>query len=295
MTARFWPGSRRATRVSRRLANEASSCRGLETEPNLVELARAGDDAALTRLVDIYAPKILRFGMKLCRDDQDAQDVAQQTLLSMVSRIGEFRGESHFTSWLFAIARSHCIKLRTRGAAAVPTVDLGAAAVAPLAAPNTAPDETASREQLEKALHAAIQALEPSQREVLVLRDVEGLSAPEVAEALNLSVDAVKSRLHRARKALRDHLEPWFEQSSPRAACPDVVELLSRYHEGDVTSEVCKTMEAHVAACAECAKRCHSLRSVLSACSVVPVPELSDELKLAVRAQIRRSLKRQLG
>ena len=261
----------------------------------MVERARGGDEAALAQLVDVYAPKILRFGMKLCRDDQDAQDVAQQTLLSVVGSIGEFRGESHFTSWLFAIARSHCIKLRTRGAAAVPTVELGDAAVAPLAAPTAAPDETASREQLEQALNTAIHALDPSQREVLVLRDIEGLSAPEVAETLNLSVDAVKSRLHRARKALRDQLEPWFEQSSPSAACPDVVELLSRYQEGDVTSEVCKTMEAHVEGCAECAKRCHSLRSVLSACSAVPVPKLSDELKLAVREQIRRSLRRQLG
>ena len=266
----------------------------MEAESNLVEMARAGDEAALSQLVDVYAPKILRFGMKLCRNDQDAQDVVQQTLLSVVSRIGEFRGDSHFTSWLFAIARSHCIKLRTRGAAAVSTVDLADAAVAPLAAPSTAPDELASREQLEKALHTAIQALEPAQREVLVLRDVEGLSAPEVAEALNLSVDAVKSRLHRARKALRDQLEPWLEQSSPGAACPDIVELLSRYQEGDVTSEVCKTMEAHVEGCAECAKRCHSLRAVLSACRAVPVPTLSDELKSAVREQIRRSLKRQL-
>jgi RNA polymerase sigma-70 factor (ECF subfamily) len=221
--------------------------------------------------------------------------VLQQTLLSIVCHIGEFRGESHLTSWLFSIARSHCIKQRTRGAAALPTQELDRGGLEVATPARNAPDESLSREQLDRALDGAIQALEPGQREVLVLRDVEGLSAPEVAEALNLSVDAVKSRLHRARRALRDQLAPWLEQSSPGVACPDVVDLLSRYQEGDVTSDVCRTMEAHVAGCSECAKRCHSLRSVLSACSTSPLPELSDELKSAVREQIRRSLKRQLS
>lgn len=267
----------------------------MENEFSLVEQARSGDEAALARLVDAYAPNILRFGRRLCRDEQDAQDVLQQTLLSVVTHIGDFRGDSHFSSWLFAIARSHCIKQRTRGAAAVAREPLERAGHAVAAPARHAPDEVASREQLERALDTAIRTLEPDQREVLVLRDVEGLSAAEVSEALGLSVEAVKSRLHRARKALRDQLEPWFEQSSPSAACPDVVELLSRYQEGEVTSEVCRTMEAHVDGCSECAKRCHSLRSVLAACSATPVPQLSEELKASVREQMRRSLKRQIG
>jgi RNA polymerase sigma-70 factor (ECF subfamily) len=266
-----------------------------ETEANLVELARAGDEAALSRLVDVYAPKILRFGQRLCGNAHDAEDVMQQTLLSVVSHIGEFRGDSHFASWLFAIARSHCIKQRTRGGAAHPNEPLEQAEASLALASCGAPDETVSRGQLERALDVAIQKLDPAQREVLLLRDVEGLSAPDVAIALSLSVDAVKSRLHRARKALRDQLSPWLEQNSPSPACPDVVDLLSRYQEGDVTSEACKTMEAHVDGCRECAQRCQSLRSVLAACSSTPIPTLSAELRLAVREQIRRSLKRQVG
>ena len=93
------------------------------------------------------------------------------------------------------------------------------------------PDEQVAKQQLQSALDGAIAALEPKQREVLVLRDVEGLSAAEVARTLELSVDAVKSRLHRARKSLRERLAPWFEQSAPGPACPDVVDLLSRYQE----------------------------------------------------------------
>jgi RNA polymerase sigma-70 factor (ECF subfamily) len=267
----------------------------LEDDAELVEKARHGDEAALALLVETYAPKVLRFGRKLCGDATDAEDVMQQTLLSVVSHIGEFRGDSHFASWLFSIARSHCIKQRTRGAASRATEPLERAADLEATVPRQAPDEAFSHEQLQKALDGAIQALEPAQREVLLLRDVEGLTAPEVAQALGESVDAVKSRLHRARKALRDQLTPWFEQSSQSAACPDVVELLSRYQEGDITSEACQSMQAHVDECPQCAKRCHTLRSVLAACNATPVPALSPELKLAIREQVRRSLKRQVG
>lgn len=155
------------------------------------------------------------------------------------------------------------------------------------------PEASLGRQQLQAALDVAIRRLEPGQREVLVLRDVEGLSAPEVAQVLGVSVEAVKSRLHRARKALREDLAPWFEQSTPGPSCPDVVDSLSRHQEGDVTSDVCRTMEAHVDSCPACAKRCHSLRSVLAACSLSPAPELPPALKQSVAEQIRRSLKRQ--
>lgn len=267
----------------------------MEDDADLVARARAGDEHALAQLAEVYAPRVLRFGRKLCGNSADAEDVMQQTLLSVVDHIGEFRGDSHFASWLFAIARSHCIKQRTRGAAAHATEPLSHVAPLLVAPPAEVPDEAVSREQLEKALDVAIAALEPEQREVLLLRDVEGLSAPDVARALDLSVEAVKSRLHRARKALRDELTPWLNQSSPGAACPDVVDLLSRYQEGDVTSEACQVMQAHVDHCQQCAKRCHSLRSVLSACNATPLPVLPPGLKLAVHEQIRRSLARQTG
>ena len=264
-------------------------------ETLLIERARSGDEAALTRLIETYAPRVLRFGQKLCGSSADADDVMQQTLLTVISHIGDFRGDSQFSTWLLSIARNHCLKLRTRGFTAHASEPLEAAAQTATTPAGTAPDEAVSREQLETALDGAIAALDPPQREVLVLRDIEGLSAPEVAQALELSVDAVKSRLHRARKALREQLAPWFEQSSPSAACPDVVDLLSRYQEGDVTSETCHVMQAHVDGCPQCAKRCQSLRRVLAACSAAPLPVLSEDVKVAVREQLRRSLRRQQG
>ncbi|HEX2732146.1 MAG TPA: sigma-70 family RNA polymerase sigma factor [Polyangiaceae bacterium] len=257
--------------------------------------ARQGDEVALELLVEEYAPRILRFSRKLCRDEQDAQEIVQQTLLSVASRIGQFRGESSFSSWLYSIARSHCIKLRTRGDAARSIESLEDHERELASAGGQAPDERLARGELETALQAALAALEPQQREVLLLRDVEGLSAPEVARALGLTVEAVKSRLHRARKALQSRLGPWLEQNTASPACPDVVELLSRHQEGDVTPGVCREMEAHVDQCPDCAKRCHSLRHTLSLCNASPLPVLSPELKAVVQAQIRRSLGRQRG
>lgn len=267
----------------------------MEDELTLLKNARAGDEAALSLLIDAYAPKILRFARKLCGGAADAEDVMQQTWLTAVDHINDFRGDSQFASWLYAIARSHCIKLRTRGAAAHPAESLEQVEQVVAPPEHQAPDQLASKNQLEMALDVAISTLDYGQREVLLLRDVEGLSASEVAAALGLSVDAVKSRLHRARKALRDQLSPWLEQSSPSPACPDVVDLLSRYQEGDITNEACHAMQAHVDGCPQCAERCHSLRAVLSACGDTPVPTLSPELQAAVRQQIRRSLGRQLG
>lgn len=264
----------------------------MSDETHLLERARQGDSEALESLALAYGPRVLRFGRKMCRDEQDAREIAQQTMLSVVDKLADFRGDSGFSTWLFAIARSHCIKLKTRGdgARSEPLEHHEGALVT---APAAAPDEQLGRRELEIALDQAIGRLEPGQREVLLLRDVEGLPASEVAAVLSLSVEAVKSRLHRARKELRSSLSTWFDTEAPGPTCPDVVDLLSRYREGDITSEVCRTMEAHVDGCPACATRCQALRTVLSTCSASPAPQLPEELKRAVSEQIRRSLKRQ--
>jgi RNA polymerase sigma-70 factor (ECF subfamily) len=126
---------------------------------------------------------------------------------------------------------------------------------------------------------------------VLVLRDVEGLSAQEVAEVLGISADAVKSRLHRARRALRDHLLPFVDAVRPEPDCPDVIGLLSQYIEGDISPETCKNMEAHVSSCQRCAARCDSLRQVLAACSSIRAPVVPEALRVSVLAEMRRALR----
>ncbi|HEX9101865.1 MAG TPA: sigma factor-like helix-turn-helix DNA-binding protein, partial [Polyangia bacterium] len=118
-------------------------------------------------------------------------------------------------------------------------------------------------------LEEAIGELAPAYREVLLLRDVEGLTAPEVASVLGLSVEAVKSRLHRARLAVRARVAPLLAPATtapPASGCPDVADLLSRHLEGDITAGACATMESHLAGCDRCRATCDSLRSVLARC-----------------------------
>jgi RNA polymerase sigma-70 factor (ECF subfamily) len=264
------------------------------SENGLVESAKAGDRKALERLLEHYQAHIYRFGMKMCRDPEDAKDVLQETLLAVARNVGGFRGGSSVTTWLYTIARSFCIKKRRRSKLAPERETSldgeGEREVKAIPDQGRAPDEQLASRQIEAALESAISGLAPMYREVLVLRDVEGLSAPEVAEVLGLSVEAVKSRLHRARLAVRAEVAPLLGASEPSAACPDVVTMLSRHLEGEISSDVCAQMEKHLAGCRSCQSACDSLRKTLAMCRSAPEPQVPSLVQESVRKSIARFL-----
>lgn len=258
----------------------------------LLAALHAGDDQALARLLERHAPAVYRFGARMCRDPEDAKDVVQDTLLAAARGLRDFRGGSTLSTWLFTIARSFCIKKhRRRAGEPEHVVALDSDEGRAVAAPAPAPDETAADKEIGAALEDAIQALEPAYREVLVLRDVEGLTAPEVASVLGIGVDAVKSRLHRARSAVRERLAPMLaprEEPAAASDCTDVVPMLSRYLEGEIGAMECAAMEKHVAGCPRCAGRCDALRRTLALCSAsaregtVP-PDVQEMVRRALR------------
>lgn len=217
-------------------------------DAELLEKARAGDRAALEALLTAHQSQIYRFGMRICRDPEDARDVLQDTMLAMARGVRDFRGSSSISTWLYTIARSFCIKKRRRSVFAPAeehSLDTEASGeAAQLVDQAKSPDEALAGKQVERALEEAIGALDPMYREVLVLRDVEGLTAPEVAEVLGINVQAVKSRLHRARLAVRAHVAPVLgvppaEEKAPATAqCPDVLTLFSRHLEDEISAEV---------------------------------------------------------
>ena len=261
------------------------------TDEALLTALQQGDEKALGTLLEKHLPAVYRFGLKMCRDPEDAKDVAQETLLAAARGLREFRGASSLSTWLFTIARSFCIKKRRRrvGEPTEP-LSLDADDARAVAGADVPPDDAAGDREMRAALDAAIQALEPIYREVLVLRDVEGLAADEVSHVLGITVDAVKSRLHRARLAIRDRLAPLLTPPEPSVAkgCPDILPILSQYLEGDIGRDQCAAMERHVAQCGRCKARCDSLRSTLALCrrsaqgGSVP-PEVQEALRQSLR------------
>jgi RNA polymerase sigma-70 factor (ECF subfamily) len=276
----------------------ASHAAGSRSDDELLAAARQGDSAALEALLVRYQPHLYRFGLRMCGNVEDAGDVAQESLISMARSVRDFRGDASVSSWLYTIARRFCIKKRRRSKFA-PTreesLDGSSTDLArQLADPRPNPEQTATNQELATALTHAIDALEPSQREVLVLRDVEGLSASEVAKILGLSVDAVKSRLHRARVAIREGLAPALGRlpvAPPRGAlCPDVLTLFSQHLEGEIDPSVCATMEAHLAQCHDCRDACESLKRTLAICRQLPTPDVPTSLAASVKAAINAFL-----
>lgn len=258
------------------------------TDEALLEAARAGDRRALERLLGKYQRHVYRFGMKMCGKPDDAEEVLQDTLLAAARGVREFRGAAAVSTWLYTIARSFCIKRRRRSKFAPEreeSLEAEREAARQVADTSRGPDEELAGRQVERALDEAIRELEPMYREVLVLRDVEGLPASEVAQVLGLSVEAVKSRLHRARVAVRAKVAPklGIGTEPPKSSCPDVVQLLSRKLEGEISPEICAEMERHVASCPGCTGACDSLKQTLSMCRNSPAPEIPAATREAVR------------
>lgn len=268
----------------------------LASDADLIEAARRGDGDALDTLILRYQPRVFRFGLKMCRNVEDAGDVVQDTLLALARNIGEFRGEASISTWLFAIARNACMRRRRRSKFAPAREEslerLEAGVRDAIADPSSGPERAAFGHEIEQRLADAIDTLEPGQREVLVLRDVEGLSAPEVAEVLGIQVDAVKSRLHRARLIVRARLAPALGApvSAPDSGCPDVLALFSRHLEGDIAAHVCHEMEAHLAQCRNCLATCDSLRRSIAVCQAAPPGPVPAAVANAVRASVHAAL-----
>jgi len=270
-------------------------------DDDLLAAARRGDRDALEALAERYQPQVYRFGAKMCGDAEDARDIVQDTLLAMARSVGAFRGDSSISTWLYTIARRLCIKKRRKSKFA-PTAEesldaLGAMRLEDVADGMRNPEQQAIGRQVQVALDTAIASLDAPQREVLVLRDIEGLTAAEVARVLDVSVEAVKSRLHRARAAVREKVAPVLgapvAAASQRAGCPDVVTQFSHYLEGELTAEAFAEMEIQLARCPHCRGACESLKRTIAICNSTPAPAIPSSLAESVRDAIRGFLAQQ--
>jgi RNA polymerase sigma-70 factor (ECF subfamily) len=173
-------------------------------EDALLAAAQAGELAALSQLLRRHRHGVYRYGLQVCRTTEDAEDALQETLWAATRAIKNFRGSaSSIVSWMFTMIRRECFRLIDRHRR--DPVSLGGMEdEVPADVPE--PGDALVVQRRADLLVAALRALDPSHREVVLLRDIEELSAPEAAARLGISVEALKSRLHRARVNLRDHV-----------------------------------------------------------------------------------------
>lgn len=186
-----------------------------EQESEIIEKAKQGDARAIRTLVDEYAPVIFRFSYSICRNQDRAEHATQETFLSILKKLDQFDNRSKFSTWLYTIVSNHCLMLarseKTRRTVSLDDEDSSIPEI-PVDHWQHDPGSAVESADLKQHLDAAIDKLAPEYKVVFVLRDIEGLSTEEVANITNLSIPAVKSRLHRARAFLRNELTPIFSE-----------------------------------------------------------------------------------
>jgi len=201
------------------MSNQTKKNKVVDEDSSIINAINAGQMNLMHTLVEKYSGRLFNFGLKMCNDAQDAEDLVQDTFLNVMRYLKEFRFETKFRNWLYRVATSVCIKKRRRSKFA-PERELSLeefAANESKTASDSPPDwagqplEKILNLELAETLKDAIVKLPEKYRLVLVLRDMEGFSTAEAAQILNLSETNVKVRLHRARLFLREELKGYYE------------------------------------------------------------------------------------
>jgi RNA polymerase sigma-70 factor (ECF subfamily) len=188
-----------------------------DNERDMVERLRGGDKSACAQCVELHAPGLYRLAYRLMGDEAEAEDIVQETFLSAFKSIDSFEWRSGLKTWLYRIATNAALMRLRRKTPFSVSVDLpeeeGAATVpAQLFDWCCLPEQDFATSEAKTELEAAIRALPEKLRAVFVLRELEGLSGEETAQALGVSVENVKTRLYRARLWLRERLAGYFTE-----------------------------------------------------------------------------------
>ena len=181
-------------------------------EQQLILEVQAGNNNALAELIKKYEKTVYSFAFKVCRNPEKAQNIMQETFMSMVKSLKQFDGKSKLSTWLYRITVNHCLMEYRKRKREFVSFDDDDALIneSSIADWDSIPSLSIENKELKKVLDEAIQKLSPEYRIVFLLRDVEGLSTEETGKITELSVPAVKSRLHRARAFLRKEISQTF-------------------------------------------------------------------------------------
>jgi len=206
------------THEARLLAHASVASADALGEAALLERCKQGDTAAWDILIHRYEKSVYKFAYSLCRNHEEAGDIAGQVFLRLYQNLHTFRNEASFTSWLFRIVRNTyldlCVRPTHRGHLSLdasPNNDGEPSAGRDILDPSPTPEVQCMEKETAQLLAKAIHHLPAYQRQVLRMYHSEGKSYEEIAEATGLSIGTVKSRLNRARNMLRERLAPYQE------------------------------------------------------------------------------------
>jgi RNA polymerase sigma-70 factor, ECF subfamily len=191
------------------------------TDHNLIAQFKEGSMEAMEAIVDRYENRIFTFGLKMCGQLQDAEDITQDTFLNAFKYLDSFREETKLKNWLFKLAATACIRKR-RKKKCEPDHELsletsfanedGAFGTYDIPDWSDEPSNNVLQAEMKNVINQSIKALPHKYRLVFNLRDIEGFSTKETAEILEISIEAVKTRLHRARTALREKISHAYRE-----------------------------------------------------------------------------------
>ncbi len=179
-------------------------------DEDLIRKIKKGDMESFNELVRRYETKIYSVAYRFMGNHADAGDLAQETFIRMYQALPGFRGESSFSTWLYRIAANACRdelrKRQRRRSISMDELIENSPASVPVAAGNDSPEEVLQRNETQRHVQECLNRLSDDHRLVLVMREIQGLSYEEIAEVLNCSLGTVKSRISRARNALKEKI-----------------------------------------------------------------------------------------
>ena len=195
-----------------------------QVDPEIAQRLLDGSEGAFESFVTAYKAKLFQYSFLMCGHREDAEEVAQETLLRVFQSLDQLRDPARLKPWVFRIAKNACLMKRRRSVFA-PAVELsldelkprlhgeGESAKLEIADWSALPEDEAFKSEMRNALTAAIGGLPVNYRSVVLLRDIEGLSTEDTAEILEVRIDTVKTRLHRARLELRKQMDQFLRSA----------------------------------------------------------------------------------
>ena len=198
------------------------------TDMELAQGLLSGRPEAFERFVERFRTKLFHYTWLMCGQREDAEEVAQETLMRVFENFNQLRDPERVRPWVFRIARNQCLMKRRKSVFA-PEHELSLDEFLPIAGEDGEhrhiqiadwshlPEDETLRTELRKVLKSAIDSLPETYRSVVLMRDVEELSTEETAQALELTTDVVKTRLHRGRLAVRQKLDEYLRVAAPAA------------------------------------------------------------------------------